>query len=111
MKYAFTAKGESWDSEIDPRLGRTEFILIYDDKKNELSAYSNSEITQQAHGAGPLTVQKIIDLNPDILITGNGPGKNAAEVMSTSEIKIITGAGDMKIKEALEAYKSDKITG
>lgn len=104
MKIAFTAKGKTWDSEIDPRLGRTPFILIFDEAKNELSAYSNVEVTEQAHGAGPLTVKKIIDLEPDVLITGNGPGKNAADVLVTSKIKLFTGAGEMSIKEAYDAY-------
>ena len=37
MKIAFTAKGTDWDSMIDPRFGRTEFILIYDDEKDEFT--------------------------------------------------------------------------
>ena len=37
MKIAFTAKGTDWDAEIDPRFGRTQYIIIYDDeKKGEL---------------------------------------------------------------------------
>ncbi len=110
MKIAFTAKGETWDSEIDPRLGRTVFILIYDETKNELSAHSNADITEQSHGAGPLTVKKILDLNPDVLITGNGPGKNAAEVLNTSAIQIYIGASELTVKEALDAYKNGTLS-
>ena len=35
MKIAFTSKGTKWDSKMDPRFGRTEFILIYDEEKIE----------------------------------------------------------------------------
>jgi hypothetical protein len=41
MKLAFTTKGTSWDSMMDPRLGRTEYILVYDDAIDELSHYDN----------------------------------------------------------------------
>ena len=30
MKIAFTTKGTDWDSNMDPRFGRTEYIFIYD---------------------------------------------------------------------------------
>ena len=33
MKIAFTSKGTNWDSMIDPRFGRTEFLLVYDEEK------------------------------------------------------------------------------
>ena len=30
MKIAFTSKGVEWDSRMDPRFGRAEFILVFD---------------------------------------------------------------------------------
>ena len=81
MKIAFTSKGTNWDSMIDPRFGRTEFILIYDEEKDELTHFDNREIENEAHGAGPKTAQKLFELHPDVLITGNGPGGNAAAVL------------------------------
>jgi predicted Fe-Mo cluster-binding NifX family protein len=109
MKIAFTAKGTNWDSMIDPRFGRTEFILIYDDKKDELIHYDNRDIENVAHGAGPQTAQKLFDYKPDVLITGNGPGGNAARVLNESGMKIFIGAGEMSVKEAYAAYKDDKL--
>ena len=41
MKIAFTTKGITWDSMMDPRFGRTEYILVYDDVKDEFSHYDN----------------------------------------------------------------------
>ena len=104
MKIALTAKGTEWDSMMDPRFGRTEFILIYDDEKKELSHYDNRAIESMAHGAGPQTAKKLFELNPDILLTGNGPGGNAAAVLKNSPVKVFVGAGDMTVKEALDAY-------
>ena len=109
MKIAFTTKGTEWNSMMDPRLGRTEFILLYDEETDELSHYDNSAIENIAHGAGPQTVQKLFKLNPDILITGNGPGGNAAAVLRNTPLKIYIGAGDMTVKEAFTAYKNGKL--
>ena len=109
MKIAFTAKGTEWDSMIDPRFGRTEFILIYDDAIDKLTHYDNREIENVAHGAGPQTAQKLFDYKPDILITGNGPGGNAARVLNESRMKIFIGAGEMSVKKAYQAYNDNKL--
>ena len=109
MKIAFTTKGTAWDSLMDPRFGRTEFIVLYDDENEEFSHFDNRDIENVAHGAGPQTAQKIFDLKPEILITGNGPGGNAARVLEQSDIEIFIGAGDMTVKEAFEAYKNNQL--
>ncbi|MEJ2545610.1 MAG: NifB/NifX family molybdenum-iron cluster-binding protein [Calditrichaceae bacterium] len=109
MKIAFTAKGTDWDSKIDPRFGRTEFILIYDDEKDEFTHYDNREIENVAHGAGPQTAQKLFDYKPDVLITGNGPGGNAARVLNESGMKIYIGASEMNVKEAFEDYRKGQL--
>jgi predicted Fe-Mo cluster-binding NifX family protein len=105
MKIAFTTKGITWEARMDPRFGRTEYILVYDDLKKEFIHFDNRAIADQAHGAGPQTAQKLFELNPDVLITGNGPGGNAAAVLKKSSIKVYVGAGEMNVKEALEAYQ------
>jgi predicted Fe-Mo cluster-binding NifX family protein len=110
MKIAFTAKGESWDSMIDPRFGRTEYIVIYDEENDKLTGYDNTLTTEVAHGAGPKTAQIIFDLNADVIITGNGPGEKAYEVLQNSNVKIFTGAANMTLKEAYDAYKAGKLT-
>ncbi len=109
MKIAFTTKGEDWDSAIDPRFGRAEYISLFDEEKNEFSCVDNSEIAQQDHGAGPITAKKLFDLEADVLITGNGPGQNAAKVLESAQIKIFVGAGSMTTKQAFEAYKNQKL--
>ena len=109
MKIAFTTKGTDWDSMMDPRFGRTEYILVYDEKSNEMTNFDNTAIVNEAHGAGPQTAQNLFNLHPDILITGNGPGGNAATVLEKANIKIYTGAGQMTVKEAYDAYKNSEL--
>jgi len=109
MKIAFTAKGTEWNSEMDPRFGRTEYILVYDDEKKEFTSFDNREIENEAHGAGPKTSQQLFEMDPQILITGNGPGGNAATVLEKAGIKIFIGAGTMTVKEAFEAYQNNNL--
>ena len=109
MKIAFTTKGTEWDSEMDPRFGRTEFILVYDDEKDELTSFDNREIENEAHGAGPKTSQQLFELGAQVLITGNGPGGNAATVLQKAGVKSFIGAGEMKVKEAYQAYKNNEL--
>ena len=109
MKIAFTTKGTTWDSAMDPRFGRTEYFLIYDEEKDDLTGYDNRDAANDAHGAGPKTAQKLFEFRPDVLITGNGPGGNAAAVLEKTGIKIFTGAGGITAKEAYKAYKNGEL--
>lgn len=109
MRIAFTTKGTEWNSAMDPRFGRTAFLLLYDEEKNELTHFDNTSIADEAHGAGPQTAQKLFELKADILITGNVPGGNATTVLELGGIKIFTGADEMTVKEALELYRRNKL--
>lgn len=109
MRIAFSARGTGWEDPIDPRFGRSEYFLVYDEGKDELSVIDNRDIRNEAHGAGPRTSQRLLDGKVSVLITGNGPGGNAAGVLSRAGIKVYAGAGSMSIREAYEAYKSGKL--
>ncbi len=109
MKIAFTAKGTEWGSQMDPRFGRTEFIVVFDTETKELSSFDNREIENEAHGAGPKTSQKLFELGANVLITGNGPGGNAATVLEKAKIEIFLATGQITIKEAFDKYNSNDL--
>ncbi|MCF7920174.1 MAG: NifB/NifX family molybdenum-iron cluster-binding protein [Candidatus Cloacimonetes bacterium] len=109
MRIAFTAKGKDWESPMDARFGRAEFLVVYDEEADTLSHFDNREIANVGHGAGPQTAQKIFDMKVDALVTGNGPGGNAAAVLNQTGIKIFIGAGDMTIRKAYEAYQKKQL--
>ena len=106
MRIAFTTKGDSWESQMDPRFGRTDYLFIYDEESDKIETYDNRAIGNEAHGAGPKTSQKLSEYSPNVLITGNGPGGNAAGVLESMNLKIIIGAGEMTVKEAYDNYKN-----
>lgn len=109
MKIAFTAKGSTWDSPMDPRFGRTDYILIYDEELDELECIDNRDIESVAHGAGTKTSSLLFDLGPQVLITGSGPGNNAAIALKQMNLKICIGAGDLTVRQAYEAYKNKQL--
>lgn len=109
MNIALTTKGSTWDAAMDPRFGRTAYLLLYNDEQDELKVIDNRNTANEAHGAGTRTAQQLYDLHPDVLITGNGPGGNAAAILQRSGIRIYTGAGEMTAKQALEAFRGDKL--
>ncbi|MEA3418563.1 MAG: NifB/NifX family molybdenum-iron cluster-binding protein [Campylobacterota bacterium] len=109
MKIVFTAKGSGWDSPMDPRFGRMDILVTYDEEKEELVAVPNSETEAMEHGAGLQTAKKVLELNPDVIITGNGPGRKALEILHRSDVRMYVGAGEMSIKEAYEAFKNNEL--
>ncbi len=110
MKIAFTTQGTEWDSAMDPRFGRTAYLLVYDEDEKKLSHFDNRSIENEAHGAGPKTAQKLLELKANVLITGNGPGGNAGHVLEESGIKVYVGAGQMTVKEAFMEYKNGRLS-
>lgn len=109
MKIAFTSTGDGWDAKVDPRFGRTDYFLIYDDATEAFTLVDNTEIRSVEHGAGPKSAEKIFELAPDVLITGNGPGGNAASILTKTKMKIYVGAGGMSIREAYNAFKNNEL--
>jgi predicted Fe-Mo cluster-binding NifX family protein len=109
MKFGFTSKGTGWDASIDPRFGRARFLLVYDESTDVLTAVDNSANSKQSHGAGPGTAKKIFELETDILITGNGPGENAAAILQKAGIIVYAGAKDMTIREAYDHYIKNEL--
>jgi predicted Fe-Mo cluster-binding NifX family protein len=107
MIIVFTARGSNWDSAIDPRFGRAEFLLSYKGDSEKLEVYDNRDTDNQAHGVGPQTVEKLYDLGANVLITGNGPGNNAAMLLKKSGIITFIGAANMTVREAFEAYNQN----
>lgn len=109
MKIVFTAKGSNWDSPMDPQFGRMDILVTYDEEKEELVAVPNSETEAMEHGAGLQTAKKVLEVNPDVIITGNGPDRKAMEILHRSDVRMYVGAGEMSIKEAYEAFKANAL--
>ena len=109
MKITFTSTGDNWDSQMDKRFGRAKYFLTWDDSNESFSIYDNSVNALEEHGAGPKASQALMEIKPDVLITGNGPGGNADVILKKFNIDIYIGAGEMNIKNAYNAFKNNKL--
>jgi predicted Fe-Mo cluster-binding NifX family protein len=109
MKIAFTSEGKSWKSKVDPRFGRAEYIVVYDEEKDEMTAVDNRVVTGMEHGAGTATAQRVFEMKPDVLITGNGPGQNASFILDRMEMDIYINAHRYTIEEAYSRYKENRL--
>lgn len=110
MKIIFTSTGKTWESEMDSRFGRAEYFVLYDEESREMTVIDNGEIKNEAHGAGTATAQKMYELKPDVLITGNGPGTNATAALKNLKMKIFINAINISLKEAYDMYREGRLT-
>jgi len=109
MKIVFTTKGIEWNSPMDARFGRAEYLVVYDDKDGKLVSVSNNEVKSMQHGAGLQTSKKVLKLGAEVIITGNGAGEKALDILKSSEIKIFVGAGEMSVEDAYKAFKNNQL--
>lgn len=110
MKILFTTGADNWDAVIDARFGRTPGFLLYDEESKSFNYFDNTENKEAAQGAGIQAVQKVLEIKPDVIVTGNGPGGKAQGLIKDSDIKIYTGAGDISVKEAYNLLKENKLS-
>ncbi len=109
MKIVFTTKGKTWESPMDARFGRAEMFLVYDEETDTLEAIDNSATEAMEHGVGGQSSKKMINAGANVVITGNGAGEKALKILKTTKIEFFTGAGEMSVKEAYEAYKQNRL--
>jgi predicted Fe-Mo cluster-binding NifX family protein len=107
MNIAVTSQGNNLDSQIDPRLGRTKFFIVYDLEKDEFAAMDNKQNLNAPQGAGIQAAQNIIGTGSEAVITGNC-GPKAFRVLSAGDVKVFK-AVDGTVKENIEKYRSGEL--
>ena len=103
MKIAVTARGDDFDSQVDPRFGRCATFLVVDTESMEFEAVANSSVSVGG-GAGIQSAQLMADQDVEAVLTGNC-GPNAFRTLEAAGVKVIVGVGGT-VREAVEHYKS-----
>ena len=106
MKIAVSANSPDLDTDIDPRFGRCQYLILVDADTMNFEALNNSGGLGSG-GAGIATAQLIAGKQVEAVLTGNC-GPNAYQVLSAAGIKVVTGVSG-KIKDAILGYKSGKL--
>ena len=100
MKISVSARGESLDSEVDPRFGRTAGFVLFDRENGSAEYLDNSAQQDSAKGTGVKAAQLIAKAGAQALITGQ-LGPNAAQFLRKSGIKIYACSSGT-VREAIQ---------
>jgi predicted Fe-Mo cluster-binding NifX family protein len=107
MKFTVSARGESLDSEVDPRFGRAAGFVLFDTESGSTDYLDNSAQQDSAKGTGVKAAQLIAKAGAEVLITGQ-LGPNAAQVLRKSGIKIYACASGT-VREAIQALQENAL--
>jgi len=107
MRVAVTAQGKDADSPMDPRFGRTRFIIVADTDTGDIETQDNTVNLNAIQGAGIQTGQNIANLDVDAVITGN-VGPNAFRTLSAAKVKVFL-AENQTVQEAIHSLKTGEL--
>jgi len=107
MRVAVSSTGNSLDSQVDPRFGRCQVILVVDTETLKVEALSNASIGV-AHGAGVGAAQVVASKGINAVITGS-VGPNAFSALNAAGIKVYTGVNGT-VRDAVERLNRGEIT-
>ncbi len=107
MKITVSARGESLDSEVDPRFGRTAGFVLFDSETASVNYLDNLAQQDSTKGTGVKAAQLIAKAGAEVLITGK-LGPNAAQVLRKSGIKIYACTSGT-VREAIQALHENAL--
>jgi predicted Fe-Mo cluster-binding NifX family protein len=102
MKVCISAVADNLDAQVDPRFGRSPYLVIVDSETMQFEAIPNVASSAMG-GAGIQAAQTIASKGVKVLITGN-VGPNAFQALVAAGIEIITGASGT-VNEVIDKYK------
>jgi len=107
MKIAISSAGETLESRVDPRFGRSAFFVLIDTDTGAVSAHDNAQNLNAAQGAGIQSAQTVSRLGAEVVITGHC-GPKAFRALRAAGIQVAVGP-DGTVAEAVEQFKSGKL--
>lgn len=107
MKIAVTATGKGLDSQVDPRFGRAQYILIVSEEGALLESVDNSPNINAMSGAGIQAGKLLCDKKVDVLITGHC-GPNAFKTLNAGGIKVVVNQSGT-VNEAVESFNRNEV--
>ncbi|MBN1666520.1 MAG: NifB/NifX family molybdenum-iron cluster-binding protein [Anaerolineales bacterium] len=106
MKIAISATGNSAGAAFNPRFGRCEFFLVWDDQANNWQAHANPAL--QAHGgAGTQAAQFIANLGVQAVISGRF-GPNAYTALEAAGVQTYI-AQSGTVQDVLQLFQAGNL--
>ena len=107
MKVVITSLGESLESPVDQRFGRTRFFIVYNLDTGDWKAHDNKQNLQAAQGAGIQAAQHVVNLGAEAVITGHC-GPKSFTTLSAATIPVYQEASG-SVQNALDAYRAGSL--
>ena len=104
MKIAVTSLGESLESPVDQRFGRTRFFILWDSESGEWSVRNNQQNREAPQGAGIQAAQHVANFGVGAVITGHC-GPKAYRTLDAAGIPVYAGVSG-SVQDALDAYRA-----
>jgi predicted Fe-Mo cluster-binding NifX family protein len=106
VRIAVSATGPNLDSQIDPRFGRCQYLLIVDSESMSFEAVENAAAIAPG-GAGIEAAELVAKMGAMAVITGDC-GPNAYQVLSAAGIDVFAGVSG-SIREAVERFRRGEL--
>jgi len=103
MRIAISASQADLSSPVDPRFGRSPYIIFVDPDTMEFEAVENPYFASSS-GAGIQSAQLIADKGALAVLTGSC-GPNAFQVLQAAGVEVIIGVTGT-VEEAVKQYKA-----
>lgn len=107
MIISITAKGNSTDASVEERFGRSPYVVLFDSESDTSTVVENPN-AGAAGGAGPRTVQLLVNHDVKVLITGR-VGSNAESALKVAGIETYQVQDAGTVKDALVLYREGKL--
>ncbi len=108
MKIVITSTGESMDSKIDPRFGRSGKFIVFDTLSRNVETADNTQNLNLPQGAGIQTAENISRFDPDFVITGHC-GPKAFRILQAVGIAVLLLDKDCSVSEAVKMFESNEL--
>ena len=103
-----TGGSEDWkNAKVDPRFGRAQGFLVYDDQTDEAEYVDNAQNLSLPQGAGIQAAQNVAATGAQVVLTGH-VGPKAYLALDKGGIAICLGV-DGNVGEAVRAYKAGEL--
>lgn len=109
MKICVTSQGETLESKVDRRFGRSQYFLIIDSESLEVEAIKNPNI-DAAGGAGIQSAQLVANKGIKALLTGHC-GPNGFHTLQAADVKVFVQVSQISgtVREAVERYNKGEL--
>ncbi|MCD6336516.1 MAG: NifB/NifX family molybdenum-iron cluster-binding protein, partial [Candidatus Latescibacteria bacterium] len=106
MKIAVTCTAPDLEAPVDPRFGRSQYILIVDPVTLAFEVIQNPNVMVMS-GAGIQSAQLIASHGAEVVLSGNY-GPNAAQTLHAIGIQMIAGVTGT-VRETVEQFKRGEL--